>query len=169
MPTQLNRLRPQTKKHPLKPLQFAVAFFVVLPHAMSGLFSIAGHLVTIGFYGACGLLVSHILPTLYFLNIIAPNAKNGVGLGVIQALLKTPPNFANPSLITMIAQRNRHYIIGHEPSFNPKALCFVFGFTCVVLAFVSATNSQTFDPPRMSSGNETPSIQQQIITVCSKQ
>jgi len=85
---------------------------------MSGLFSIAGHLVTIGFYGACGLLVSHILPTLYFLNIIVPNAKNGVGLGVIQ---------------------------------------------------VSAANSQTFDPPRMSSGNETPSIQQQIITVCSKQ
>ncbi len=43
----------------------------------------------------------------------------------------------------MIAQQNRQFAYGGEPSFNPKILCVVFGFTCVVLAFASIANSQT--------------------------
>ena len=55
-------------------------------------------------------------------------------------------NFAfspQPHRIIMIAHQNRHFILGGEPSSNIKTLCAVFGFVCVVLAFVSVANSQT--------------------------
>lgn len=51
----------------------------------------------------------------------------------------------------MIAHQNRQFVIGGEPISNIKTLCAVFGFVCVVLAFVSVANSQTLDQYEASS------------------
>lgn len=43
----------------------------------------------------------------------------------------------------MLAQQNRSFILGGDPSFNLKTICAAVGFVCVGLAFVSIANSQT--------------------------
>lgn len=60
--------------------------------------------------------------------------------------------FSSPThRIIMIAHQNRQFLLGGEPSSNIKTLCALFGFTCVVLAFVSVANSQTPDTYSNSS------------------
>ena len=44
---------------------------------------------------------------------------------------------------TMLAQQNRNFILGGDPSFNVKTICAAFGFVCVALAYVSIAYSQT--------------------------
>lgn len=60
----------------------------------------------------------------------------------------------------MIVQPNRQFTLGGEPSSNLKTLCAVFGFTCVLLAFVSVANSQTMG--EFNTGNESASNSQVV-------
>ena len=54
----------------------------------------------------------------------------------------------------MLAQQNRHFILGGDPSFNLKTICAAFGFVCVALAFVSIANSQTPDESEFETSSE---------------
>lgn len=53
----------------------------------------------------------------------------------------------------MIAQQNRNFILGGDPSFGLKTICAMFGFVSVALAFVSIANSQTPSDSNLDEGN----------------
>ena len=54
----------------------------------------------------------------------------------------------------MLAQQNRSFILGGDPSFNLKTIIAAFGFVCVALAFVSIANSQTPSETEMRTNSE---------------
>ena len=54
----------------------------------------------------------------------------------------------------MIAQQNRLFVFGGDPSFSLKTICAAFGFTCIALVFVSIANSQTLSESTQDGNSE---------------